>query len=72
MAANGAPIFAGTHATLVQTTVAGVEVTLIMTAVNVAATYLDRLRRRVRPGSGLPGLQRRARGQGQVIGLVLA
>jgi MFS transporter, SP family, arabinose:H+ symporter len=34
------PIFSGTHATLVQTTVAGVEVTAIMTAVNVASTYL--------------------------------
>jgi len=34
------PIFSGAHATLVQTTVAGVEVTAIMTAVNVAATYL--------------------------------
>jgi len=34
------PIFAGSHSTLVQTTVAGVEVTAIMTAVNVAATYL--------------------------------
>src|ERR1700759_1975381 len=34
------PIFSGAHATLVKTTVAGVEVTLIMTAVNVAATYL--------------------------------
>ncbi len=34
------PIFAGGHASLVDTTVAGVEVTLIMTAVNVAATYL--------------------------------
>ena len=34
------PIFSGAHASLVQTTVAGVEVTLIMTAVNVAATYL--------------------------------
>jgi sugar porter (SP) family MFS transporter len=34
------PIFAGTHATLVKTTVAGVEVTAIMTAVNVASTYL--------------------------------
>ena len=34
------PIFAGAHANLVKTTVAGVEVTLIMTAVNVAATYL--------------------------------
>jgi sugar porter (SP) family MFS transporter len=34
------PVFSGAHASLVQTTVAGVEVTLIMTAVNVAATYL--------------------------------
>jgi MFS transporter, SP family, arabinose:H+ symporter len=34
------PIFAGGHASLVDTTVAGVEVTAIMTAVNVAATYL--------------------------------
>jgi MFS transporter, SP family, arabinose:H+ symporter len=34
------PIFAGAHASLVQTTVAGVEVTAIMTSVNVAATYL--------------------------------
>jgi MFS family permease len=34
------PIFSGAHATLVQTTVAGVEVTSIMTAVNVASTYL--------------------------------
>ena len=34
------PIFSGAHASLVQTTVAGVEVTAIMTAVNVAATYL--------------------------------
>ena len=34
------PIFSGSHASLVQTTVAGVEVTAIMTAVNVAATYL--------------------------------
>jgi MFS transporter, SP family, arabinose:H+ symporter len=34
------PIFSGAHATLVHTTVAGVEVTLIMTAVNVASTYL--------------------------------
>jgi SP family arabinose:H+ symporter-like MFS transporter len=34
------PIFAGSHATLVATTVAGVEVTSIMTAVNVASTYL--------------------------------
>jgi sugar porter (SP) family MFS transporter len=34
------PIFAGGHANLVQTTVAGVEVTAIMTSVNVASTYL--------------------------------
>jgi len=34
------PIFAGPHASLVTTTVAGVEVTAIMTAVNVASTYL--------------------------------
>jgi MFS transporter, SP family, arabinose:H+ symporter len=34
------PIFAGSHASLVDTTVAGVEVTAIMTAVNVASTYL--------------------------------
>src|SRR3984957_616295 len=34
------PIFSGTHASLVKTTVAGVEVTAIMTAVNVASTYL--------------------------------
>jgi sugar porter (SP) family MFS transporter len=34
------PIFAGAHASLVQTTVAGVEITAIMTSVNVASTYL--------------------------------
>ena len=34
------PIFSGAHASLVSTTVAGVEVTAIMTAVNVASTYL--------------------------------
>jgi sugar porter (SP) family MFS transporter len=34
------PIFSGAHASLVDTTVAGVEVTSIMTAVNVASTYL--------------------------------
>jgi len=34
------PIFSGSHASLVDTTVAGVEVTAIMTAVNVASTYL--------------------------------
>src|SRR6201992_1837752 len=34
------PIFSGAHATLVKTTLAGVEVTAIMTSVNVASTYL--------------------------------
>jgi sugar porter (SP) family MFS transporter len=34
------PIFAGPHASLVTTTVAGVEVTAIMTAVTVASPYL--------------------------------
>ena len=34
------PIFSGSHASLVATTVAGVEITAIMTAVNVASTYL--------------------------------
>ncbi|HVT66140.1 MAG TPA: MFS transporter, partial [Trebonia sp.] len=34
------PIFSGAHATLVATTVAGVQVTAIMTAVNVSSTYL--------------------------------
>ena len=34
------PIFAGPHSSLVATTVAGVEITSIMTAVNVASTYL--------------------------------
>ena len=34
------PIFSGPHASLVATTVAGVQVTLIMTTVNVASTYL--------------------------------
>jgi MFS transporter, SP family, arabinose:H+ symporter len=34
------PIFSGPHATLVATTVAGVEITAIMTTVNVASTYL--------------------------------
>jgi MFS transporter, SP family, arabinose:H+ symporter len=55
------PIFAGAHATLVQTTVAGVEVTLIMTAVNVAATYLgfrwiDTFGRKVLSISGYTGM----------------
>jgi sugar porter (SP) family MFS transporter len=34
------PVFAGAHASLVRTTVAGVEITAIMTTVNVASTYL--------------------------------
>jgi len=34
------PIFSGGHSSLVATTVAGVEVTAIMTSVNVASTYL--------------------------------
>ena len=34
------PIFSGPHASLVKTTVAGVQITAIMTAVNVASTYL--------------------------------
>jgi MFS family permease len=34
------PVFSGGNASLLHTTVAGIEVTLIMTAVNVAATYL--------------------------------
>ena len=55
------PIFAGSHASLVQTTVAGVEVTAIMTAVNVAATYLgfrwiDKLGRRKLSMGGYTGM----------------
>jgi len=55
------PIFAGAHASLVQTTVAGVEVTAIMTAVNVAATYLgfrwiDKLGRRKLAIGGYTGM----------------
>ena len=55
------PIFAGAHADLVQTTVAGVEVTLIMTAVNVAATYLgfrwiDKFGRKVLAIGGYTGM----------------
>jgi MFS transporter, SP family, arabinose:H+ symporter len=34
------PIFAGSHASLVVATIAGVEITAIMTSVNVASTYL--------------------------------
>jgi MFS transporter, SP family, arabinose:H+ symporter len=55
------PIFAGSHASLVNTTVAGVEVTAIMTAVNVAATYLgfrwiDRYGRRALSMGGYTGM----------------
>jgi MFS transporter, SP family, arabinose:H+ symporter len=55
------PIFSGAHATLVATTVAGVEVTAIMTAVNVASTYLgfrwiDKFGRRVLAMGGYTGM----------------
>jgi SP family arabinose:H+ symporter-like MFS transporter len=55
------PIFAGSHASLVQTTVAGVEVTSIMTAVNVASTYLgfrwiDKFGRKLLSISGFTGM----------------
>jgi MFS family permease len=55
------PIFSGSHASLVATTVAGVEVTAIMTAVNVAATYLgfrwiDKFGRRKLAVSGYTGM----------------
>jgi SP family arabinose:H+ symporter-like MFS transporter len=55
------PIFSGAHATLVATTVAGVEVTAIMTSVNVAATYLgfrwiDRYGRRKLAIGGYTGM----------------
>jgi sugar porter (SP) family MFS transporter len=55
------PIFSGSHASLVQTTVAGVEVTAIMTAVNVASTYLgfrwiDKLGRRKLAIGGFSGM----------------
>jgi sugar porter (SP) family MFS transporter len=55
------PIFSPAHATLVQTTVAGVEVTSIMTAVNVASTYLgfrwiDKFGRRKLSMSGYAGM----------------
>jgi MFS transporter, SP family, arabinose:H+ symporter len=55
------PIFAGSHASLVDTTIAGVEVTAIMTAVNVAATYLgfrwiDRFGRRALSIGGYTGM----------------
>jgi SP family arabinose:H+ symporter-like MFS transporter len=55
------PIFSGPHATLVATTVAGVEITAIMTAVNVASTYLgfrwiDKLGRRKLAIGGYTGM----------------
>jgi sugar porter (SP) family MFS transporter len=55
------PIFSGAHAGLVATTVAGVEVTAIMTSVNVAATYLgfrwiDKFGRRVLAVGGYGGM----------------
>ena len=55
------PIFAGAHASLVKTTVAGVEVTAIMTAVNVASTYLgfrwiDKVGRRKLSMGGYTGM----------------
>jgi SP family arabinose:H+ symporter-like MFS transporter len=55
------PIFSGAHASLVDTTVAGVEVTAIMTAVNVASTYLgfrwiDKFGRRALAIGGYAGM----------------
>jgi SP family arabinose:H+ symporter-like MFS transporter len=55
------PIFAGHSASLVATTVAGVEVTSIMTAVNVASTffgfrYIDRVGRRMISIGGYTGM----------------
>jgi MFS transporter, SP family, arabinose:H+ symporter len=55
------PIFAGAHANLVQTTVAGVEITSIMTSVNVAATYfgfrwIDKFGRRWLSMGGYTGM----------------
>jgi sugar porter (SP) family MFS transporter len=55
------PIFAGSHASLVDTTVAGVEITSIMTAVNVASTYLgfrwiDKYGRRALSMGGYAGM----------------
>ncbi|HET8598727.1 MAG TPA: sugar porter family MFS transporter [Segeticoccus sp.] len=56
-----APLFQGAHATKVTSTIAGVEVTAIMTAVNVAATYfgfryIDRLGRRKISMGGYTGM----------------
>jgi sugar porter (SP) family MFS transporter len=55
------PIFSGAHSSLVDTTVAGVEVTAIMTSVNVASTYLgfrwiDRFGRRKLAIGGYTGM----------------
>jgi sugar porter (SP) family MFS transporter len=55
------PIFSGAHASLVATTVAGVEVTAIMTSVNVASTYLgfrwiDKIGRRKLSMGGFAGM----------------
>jgi sugar porter (SP) family MFS transporter len=55
------PIFSGPHASLVSTTVAGVEVTAIMTSVNVASTYLgfrwiDKFGRRILAMGGYAGM----------------
>jgi MFS family permease len=55
------PIFTGGHSGLVATTVAGVEVTAIMTSVNVASTYLgfrwiDRFGRRKLAIGGYTGM----------------
>jgi SP family arabinose:H+ symporter-like MFS transporter len=55
------PIFSGAHASLVQTTIAGVEVTSIMTSVNVAATYfgfrwIDKFGRRKLSMGGYTGM----------------
>jgi MFS transporter, SP family, arabinose:H+ symporter len=55
------PIFEGPHSSLVATTTAGVEVTSIMTAVNVAATYfgfrfIDRIGRRKLAMGGFMGM----------------
>ncbi len=55
------PVFSPVHATKVDTTIAGVEVTAIMTAVNVAATYfgfrfIDKLGRRKLAMGGYTGM----------------
>lgn len=55
------PIFSGAHASLVASTIAGVEVTAIMTAVNVGSTYfgfrwIDRFGRRALSIGGYVGM----------------